>query len=174
MILAGDEMGRTQQGNNNSYCQDNEIGWVDWIQLEREQHLFRFVKIMIRFRKQNKALRRRKFFEDDDSKQTKIDWHGRNLFKPDWSPTSRELVFHLHPPEINVPDIYVISNASPRKHGFQLPPPANGRKWHLKADTDLIPPLEIYDSGEELALQNQSEYYAGAHSTVILISKQNK
>src|SRR4029077_13174788 len=63
MILAGDEIRRTQMGNNNAYCQDNEISWMDWNLLDRNRHLFRFWKRMIAFRKSHSTLKSRYFFE---------------------------------------------------------------------------------------------------------------
>src|SRR4029450_12368692 len=65
MLLAGDELGRTQRGNNNAYCQDNEISWLDWSLLSQNADLFRFTQRLIRFRKAHPSLRRRSFFEDE-------------------------------------------------------------------------------------------------------------
>jgi len=62
MFVAGDEFRRTQQGNNNAYCQDNEISWVDWTLLEKHQDVFRFFRTMIAFRKAHPVLHRRHFF----------------------------------------------------------------------------------------------------------------
>ena len=64
MLLGGDEIGRTQRGNNNAWCQDNDISWVDWSLLERNGELFGFVSRLVRFRKAHRSLRRRVFFED--------------------------------------------------------------------------------------------------------------
>ena len=80
MILAGDEMGRTQQGNNNAYCQDNEISWLDWEGLHSHSELFRFFKLLIAFRKRHSLLRGRHFFERENHRNPGLSWHG---MKPD-------------------------------------------------------------------------------------------
>nr|MCW2728032.1 glgX [Aeromicrobium sp.] len=63
MLLGGDEMGRTQQGNNNAYCQDNEISWVDWSMSKADSSLYEFVSALTAFRKDHPVFRRRRFFE---------------------------------------------------------------------------------------------------------------
>ena len=93
MLLAGDEFGRTQRGNNNAYCQDNATSWVDWSLLERNAGLFAFTQRLIRFRKAHPALRRRTFFEDEE--KPLVAWHGTKLGKPDWTGESRALGMHL-------------------------------------------------------------------------------
>ena len=64
MLCGGDEIGRTQHGNNNAYCQDNEISWYDWELDERQSKLLDFTRRLIAFRKAHPNLRRRKFFQD--------------------------------------------------------------------------------------------------------------
>jgi isoamylase len=87
MLLAGDEFRRTQRGNNNAYCQDNEISWIDWTLLEKHRELFRFFKLVLKFRQSHPALRRRHYFygEKDRRGRPEIVWHGVQLEHPDWS-----------------------------------------------------------------------------------------
>ena len=80
MLLAGDEFGRTQQGNNNAYCQDNEISWVDGSQLGKTRELFEFTQKLIALRKAHPALRRKTFFAD----KSEVEWLGPDGKEPDW------------------------------------------------------------------------------------------
>ncbi len=171
MILAGDEMARTQHGNNNTYCQDNETGWINWTKLEENQNLFRFVKLLIAFRKSQPNLRRKTFFDDHAENKKEIQWHGKLLNKPDWSNSSHNLAFHLIASHKNPHDIYIISNTGTRKMKFQLPGLFQHKKWYQKCDTSKSFPDDIYIDGSEKQLDDQIFYIAEAHTTIILISK---
>ena len=94
MILAGDEIGRTQQGNNNAYCQDNDISWVDWRMAESNAGLLRFFQHMIAFRKRCPLLRRDSF-ELHGEGGFHITWHGVKRMQPDWGHESRTLAMQL-------------------------------------------------------------------------------
>src|SRR6185436_2170530 len=94
MILGGDELGRTQRGNNNAYCLDNEVGWLDWTLCEKNADLRHFVSRLIRFRKAHPSLRRRTFFEDAGVGPPVVAWHGTRLEEPDWGSESRVLAMH--------------------------------------------------------------------------------
>src|SRR6202047_4801255 len=89
MLLAGDEFARTQQGNNNAYCQDNELGWVDWGLAGKNVGLGRFTRMMIRLRQRYFAVSREQFVN-------RVSWHGRRVGDPDWTGQSRLLAFQLH------------------------------------------------------------------------------
>src|SRR5262249_56802624 len=79
MILAGDEFGRTQCGNNNAYCQDNELSWVDWRLLDTNADLFRFFKLLIGLRRTHPLLRREAFDLDEERHTCQIAWHGVDI-----------------------------------------------------------------------------------------------
>jgi glycogen operon protein len=92
MLLMGDEMRRSQQGNNNAWCQDNELSWLDWTLLERNAGLHRFVKLLIAFRQRRDVVK----FEDglplpQILEQADMRWHGVRLDEPDWSWDSHTL-----------------------------------------------------------------------------------
>ena len=125
MLLAGDEFGRTQRGNNNAYCQDNETSWVDWSLLERNADLFRFTQRLIRFRKAHPSLRRRSFFEDGEN--ALVAWHGTKLDEPDWTGESRTLAMHLLAADGDEA-IYLVANAHWEARTFELPKAAAGRR----------------------------------------------
>jgi isoamylase len=98
MIVAGDEVRRTQRGNNNAYCQDNEISWFDWYLVQRNQEIFRFFKEMIAFRARHPVVHRRRFFTGEMNERGLADiaWHGCQLNAPGWSdPTSAVLAFTM-------------------------------------------------------------------------------
>jgi len=172
MIVAGDEFGRTQQGNNNAYCQDNTISWVDWTLLKKNNELYRFTRQLIHFRKLHGCLQRRDFFEDDPLGTPPISWHGTQLNQPNWGTDSHSLAFYLLPSRQETCHIFVISNMASKKQIYQLPS-VTPMHWYRFADTALKPPEDISDLGESIILKDQSRYTAQARSTVILVARKN-
>jgi isoamylase len=148
MLLAGDEFRRTQRGNNNAYCQDNDISWVDWGLLAREQELFRFARLMIAFRRRHAVLRRRNYYwgAPDDQGQPEITWHGVRLGQPDWSHSSRSLAFALTG-GAGDDDLYVAVNMWTGDLEFELPEVAPGRVWRRSVDTAAPSPEDIVEEG---------------------------
>jgi isoamylase len=150
MILAGDEVRRTQQGNNNTYCQDNELSWFDWSLVEWHQDVFRFFKHMIAFRKRHSILHRPRFFSGEANERgTKdIAWHGTMLDSPGWgNPTARALAFTLGGFDGN-PDLHVMMNMYWEPLDFQVPS-APGQQWGLAIDTFRPSPQDILEPGRE-------------------------
>src|SRR5262249_33993941 len=90
MLLGGDELLRTQDGNNNAWCQDNPLGWVDWGLAQRHAAFLRFVRELAAFRRRHPALRRKTFPTQGD-----VVWHGVEAYRPDWSAGSRTLAVVL-------------------------------------------------------------------------------
>jgi isoamylase len=172
MLLAGDEMGRTQGGNNNAYCQDNEIAWVDWDLRDRNAGLLRYFRNLIRFRTDHTILRRGSFTPENDPTASRIEWGGFEVGRPDWSWESRSLAMHVHgsPDGDDEEHVYVIAHAHWEKADFALPRLA-GYRWFRVIDTSLESPRDIVDPGEETALADQRKYTAGPRSTVVLLGK---
>ncbi|HSR49393.1 MAG TPA: glycogen debranching protein GlgX [Acidobacteriota bacterium] len=169
MILAGDEMARTQRGNNNAYCQDNEISWVNWDLLEEERGLFRFFKQLIAFRERHPVLRGRGFdVNGDDPRQ--VSWHGRQIDRPDWSHESRSLAMHLTGREHGT-DLYLIAHSHWEGARFQLPAPRHSRHWHRFIDTALSPPNDLTPLDSAKPLSDQSSYWTSPRSVVVLVGK---
>jgi glycogen operon protein len=166
MILMGDEMGKTQQGNNNAYCQDNELNWLDWSKLEENHDIYNFTKNMIKFRKIHPSLKRSHFFTDQDidgNGFTDISWHGVKVNKPDWSKNSKTLAFLIDGSDViegaeKDNDIYVILNSYHKDLEFQLPR-IKGKKWYRIADTgrkdDFLERPKVVDS-ETYPVKNRS------------------
>jgi len=146
MLLAGDEMLRTQRGNNNAWCQDNEISWIDWSLVERNADMVRFVREMIALRKRHPALRRDRFLtggKADGAESSDITWHGVGLEPPNWEdPEARSLAFTLAPVDAGEGALHVILNMSDESIRHPLPEIA-GSIWCLAADTAAPTPRDI-------------------------------
>ena len=142
MILGGDEFLRTQHGNNNAWCQDNALSWIDWSHRERNAGFLRFVKMLIAFRKAHPVLRRRTFFTGGGGFPPEILWHGIRPAKPDFSHNSHSLAFALDGRRSDRPnlvdrDIYVAMNAFWEPLDFQIPAAPSARAWRRLVDTAL-------------------------------------
>jgi isoamylase len=171
MILAGDEMGRSQKGNNNAYCQDNEINWINWDLLENNKGLNRFFRLLIAFRKGH-ALLRHNSFVIKDGYGVKFDWHGFNLGKVDWSGKSRSLGMHMHgeTPGGLSDDIFLIANSDESGHLFELPK-IGCRQWKRFIDTGYDWENAITEIDGMWQLKNQEKYLVRDRSVVVLIAK---
>jgi glycogen operon protein len=172
MLLSGDEVGNSQDGNNNAYCQDNEIAWLDWRLLDTNAEIFNFLKQMIAFRKAHAGLKSNVHFQNTknkDNKHPSISWHGIKAWDADWSRNSLTLAFMLGGQETNY--IYTAMNMHWEIHGFELPRLPEDISWHVFANTDMEPPLDIFEIGHEIMLDNQSEFTVGPRSVAILIGK---
>ncbi|KWT90159.1 glycogen debranching protein GlgX [Candidatus Magnetominusculus xianensis] len=167
MILGGDELGRTQQGNNNAYCHDNKISWVDWKLTETNGSLVRFFRLLTKFRKRMPLLKPETFQENGTST---VSWHGVKLNKPDIDYHSRTLAM-LQSSSSDGSDMYLSMNAYYEQLRFDLPPLPQSKKWYRVVDTNLEPPHDIEDTGEEVVLNEQRFYYVAPRSVLILISK---
>jgi isoamylase len=171
MILAGDEVGRTEQGNNNAYCQDNEISWLDWRMAETHSDLLRFFQRMIAFRKSCPLLRRSSF-ELHGEEGFHITWHGVKRLQPDWGHESRTVAMQftqLHD-DGSRDDLHFIANAHSGDLEFELPQ-IGEREWFRLADTGLRSPLDIADEGLEFPLRSQEQYLVHANSVAIFMAK---
>jgi glycogen operon protein len=171
MLLMGDEVRRTQQGNNNAYGQDNELSWFDWTLVHRHRDVHRFVKELIRLRLHfDKACLEYDLTLTQFLTQAKIDWHGVTLHEPDWGPESHSLtatavsltgsrVFHL------------ICNAYWEPLSFQLPqlPDNTVEEWRRFLDTALPSPMDICGETEAVLLE-ESTYLAQPRSVVFLFA----
>ena len=127
MMLAGDEFLRTKQGNNNAWCQDNELNWIDWSLADYQVDFQRFVTMLIALRKRHPALRRYRFFRGSGplgDLRPDVIWHGVEENQPDFSPGSRTLAFALdgsltgREPDR---DFYIVCNAWIDTVEFQIP-----------------------------------------------------
>ena len=173
MLLAGDEFGRTQQGNNNAYCQDNDVSWVNWEHNERQKALTRFVRKLVGLRKNLPVLRRERFLtgayndELDIKELTWLTCDGQEMAEQHW-----------HDPQAKCLGVVIDGRAQPtgiRRRGmdrtvllilnahndvvkFQLPNASGGVGWELFVDTNQpelgIPPM--FDSGHRYEVVGRS------------------
>lgn len=142
MLLAGDEFGRTQMGNNNAWCQDNEISWINWDQLKKNEDLFKFWQKIIQFRKNHPCLRREKFFTGEInpcSEISDISWHNVEAYQPDFHGGSDSLAFMIdgkEGPDVVDDVLYVAMNFSQVKKKFALPKVNSKKLWRDVLCTD--------------------------------------
>jgi glycogen operon protein len=162
LLLQGDEFGRTQGGNNNAYCQDNDTSWVDWTLAERNAELLRFTRMMIALRQERFALSRDQFVN-------RVTWHGTRAGNPDWTGQSRTLAFQIHGGH-GQPDLFVMFNAHWEPQRFTLPPHQGQWRWRRLVDTNLPSPDDIVGEKEAVPLRPADHYIMSPRSAVILIS----
>jgi isoamylase len=171
MICMGDEIRRTQKGNNNAYCQDNESSWFDWNLANRNREMFRFWKMMINFRKRHTTILRPRYFTGLENERglKDISWHGCKLHSPGWDdPSARALSYTMGEPG-DEEDIHVMMNMYWEPLEFEIPGLAE-RKWYRAVDTYLPPPEDIAAAGSEVLVDAKS-YLVHGRSVVVLVSK---
>lgn len=179
MISGGDEIGRTQHGNNNAYAQDNEISWYNWDLDDRRRSLLDFTRRVIAFRQQHPTLHRRKFFKGREIKGTHVKdimWFnpsGDEMTEEEWhDPETRAVAIRLDGREIGEVDgfgtpivddhLLIILNASPDTVRFRVPETLRTGDWHVRIDTcEALPPdigshSEIDVPGRSLIVLSQS------------------
>ena len=164
MLLGGDEFRRTQGGNNNAYCQDNDTSWHDWSRLENHGEIFRFARGMIAFRRAHPILSEEHFYTD-----TEIHWFGPQGGSPNWSdPKEKQFACLIHEDEQSA--LYLMFNAGVEAVEFCLPPAPGETQWHLAADTSREAPQDRFAAGDEPRLENSTTYHLVARSSVILVA----
>jgi glycogen operon protein len=145
MILMGDEVRRTQFGNNNNYCHDDETNWFDWSLLEKYADIHRFVKMLIarRVLRNEEAQRQRKSL-DQLLREARKAWHGVKPLLPDWSDCSHSLALGAEVKKEKL-RIHFILNGYWEPLQFELPLLDNGSTWRRWIDTALQSPDDIVD-----------------------------
>ncbi|WP_299036684.1 glycogen debranching protein GlgX [uncultured Pseudokineococcus sp.] len=180
MLLHGDELGRTQGGNNNGYCQDNEISWIDWDLDEQQKELLDFTRRAVHLRRAHPIFRRRRFFKGEASKGGQSDlsdivWMtpaGEVMKDDDWnSHFARAVTVWLNGREINEPGprgerveddkFLVLYNSHYEGLEFVMPEPAYGPAWRVLVDTASLLDDQVVQAGASLHL--------GARSQVVLV-----
>jgi len=163
MLLGGDEFRRTQDGNNNAYCQNNETSWYDWRYLEQHQDIYRFTRGMIALRQAHPILSKEQFYTEAE-----IQWYGSNGELPNWfDPKAKQLACMVHEDEFNM--LYLMFNASTEAANFHVPAAPNGAVWCLAVDTCRETPQDLPSPGEEPHLDPSHIYSLGPHASVMLV-----
>lgn len=173
MFVAGDEFMRSQGGNNNPYCQDNEISYVNWADLKVNGTMFDFVKKLIALRKEHPVFTRDCFFtgqKQSESSLPDISWHGIDGATPDWSKMNRFLAFRLGGEVFGDRDFYVAFNTDIHDRTVTVPVPSKGKSWYRVIDTSIENESSILESGAEEKLSNQGKAVILAMSALVLMS----
>ena len=169
MINAGDEVLRTQHGNNNVWCQNNELGWFDWSLTETNSDMLRFTRQMIAFRKRHACLTHSRFLnglEREGHWFPDITWHGDRLNQPLWEdPDAQVLACTLGAVDSWEEDLFVIMNMQAKKLVMPLPRVAEG-DWHLAIDTAGQSPLDVIRPADQ-AVQLDPACIVQAHSVMV-------
>jgi len=171
MLLMGDEVRHTQHGNNNAYCQDNEISWFDWTLVEKHADLHRFVRILLARRSlRTTVAERQRVSLNQLIRGAKKAWHGTKLNQPDWSYQSHSLALSATVAKVNF-SFHLILNAYWEPLDFELPAEkdAGGNPWRRWIDTSLESPQDIIDWPSAPIVSDRT-YRAGPRSFVVLIA----
>ena len=153
MITAGDEVLRTQQGNNNAWCQNNATGWFDWKLPEKNNDMLRFTRQLIAFRRRHHCLMHTRFLTGEEREGQHfpdVTWHGELLHRPLWEdPQAQLLACTLGAVDPWEEDLFVILNMQTEEFLMSLPRVAEG-DWYLAIDTAGQAPLDIIKRADQL------------------------
>jgi glycogen operon protein len=172
MILMGDEVRRTQGGNNNAYVQDNEVSWFDWRLLDQHADIHRFVRRLIGFRLKLDVMRNRPEASlAEFLRRAGVQWHGTTLDRPDWRSNSHSLAATVRCTSGRCL-LHLILNAFWEPLTFELPRPPRGAAggWRRIIDTGLPSPDDISEPAEAPPLADGS-YTAEPRSVVLLAAE---
>lgn len=178
MLLGGDEFRRGQQGNNNAYCQDNDISWFDWGNCSLNSALVSFTRKAIRLRKDHPVFRRTEFFKGSMAgKKPDIQWYAADGSNPDWSKSSRFLAFRLlgtfdsRAKKISDNDFFIAANTDRQDIMLRIPAITDSRKWYRIADTSIEDETSLLSVENAETLISQDRYVLPASSMLILVAK---
>ncbi len=183
LLLAGDEFGNSQSGNNNAYCQDNEVSWLNWNLLKTNGDLFQFVKSCIEFRKAHPIFHMKKEAVGMDylgCGNPDMSYHGVKAWRPEFESFRRQIGV-LYCGEYGKKSdgtcdeyFFVMYNMHWDLHEFGLPKLPRKRRWHLVVDTGREEKMEFAQAGQEPLLKEQMTYSVEGRSIVVLMGKTYK
>lgn len=179
MIYMGDEMGRTQQGNNNTYCHDNELNWLNWELKDKNADLFAFAKHMVAFRKAHPVLRNRHHFSHADYKNigfADISFHGTKPYQCDFSEGSRVFACMLNGAyakngTATDEHIYIATNSYWDAVIMELPALPYGMHWYTSVNTGIQEGSCHFDLGGESLVENTAGFILGPRSVMVLVGR---
>jgi len=167
MLLAGDEFCRTQRGNNNAYCQDNEISWVDWGLLEQNRPVFDFVRGLVAFRSRHPVLSREQFYRPQD-----LSWFNACGWMPEWH-VDAAIGCHVHCESAADHHLCLLFNPTMHAVNFVLPHPPENDVWLKAIDTGATPPFDVCAPGAEIPLFEQDSLLIWEKTLVVLVSERD-
>ncbi len=180
MILAGDELGRTQKGNNNAYCQDNELSYTSYAQMDEYGELYRFVRRLIAFRKRHCSFQRPEFYTGTDGAYNglpDITWYDPGGDPLNWDTINDCLAYRLDGSQAQIStdrddnDFFIMANSSRKPVAFQVVKPIAGKRWYRAIDTALPEAEGFPEEGGELLIDEDGVYPVRAKSIVVLLSR---
>jgi glycogen operon protein len=170
MLLMGDETLRSQQGNNNAYCQDNALSWFDWNSIEANRAMLRFTRELIALRRRHPCLMANRFFDGQPVRGRGIPdvtWYGARISESPWHDReARFLAFTVAGLTREEEDLYVVLNMSEQTVDTALPS-ISDRRWHLALDTSRPSPEDIL-AREQQKLHPSPSYSASPRSVIVL------
>ena len=173
MILSGDEFGNTQFGNNNAYCQDNEVSWLDWSELEKNAGLFDYVRRLIAFRKAHPVLSvKRCDSGPNGTGYPELSFHGLTPWQLDWGNPGLCFAYlyaedHTRFRTGEDQFLYILVNAHWEEHRFALPIVPEGFRWYLAFEAGGF----SADPGKEAPREDASGFTLGPRSTAVLVAR---
>ena len=168
LLLGGDERARTQRGNNNAYCHDNELSWFDWTATETGEDLGRFCRALATLRAAHPALHRDAFYAPAPAGDEGVRWFAPGGDLPDWNSLEPCLAACLMS---TAGDLYLMLNATTGECPFAVPAAPHGGPWQRVIDTALAAPDDISPLDAGLLITPQETYNAGARSLVLLAAR---
>lgn len=180
LILSGDEFGNSQGGNNNAYCQDNDISWLNWNQQETNQDIFEFVKYTIAFRKQHPVFhmaREPRILDYLRCGYPDVSYHGVKAWCPEFDSYRRQIGIMYCGQYVSradkTPDDYffVAYNMHWEPHDFSLPNLPPKKRWYIAFNTNDQSANGYYEAGREMELQNQKRFIVPPRSILVFIGK---
>lgn len=175
LLVAGDEFGNSQKGNNNPYCLDNKTTWLNWNDLKKNNWIFEFTKKCIAFRKQHRILRREEQLRGMDYISCgcpDLSFHGLRTWYPDYTNYSRMLGILLCGRYVKISrtefdkDIYIAYNFHWEEHEFSLPNPSKGKQWSVVVNTENETEDELNDG---YRVVKEKTYWIPARTVVVFM-----
>ena len=180
LLQAGDEFGHSQGGNNNAYCQDNEISWLNWKLQKTNRELLAFVKHLIAFRKAHPVFHMKEEPKVMDYRavgKPDISYHGVNAWKPEFENFRRQIGIMYWGPYGKKADgtadetFFVAYNMHWEPHEFALPHLPRSQQWKIAFDTSDSSGSGYYEAGQERELENQKRYMVPYRSIIVFVGK---
>jgi glycogen operon protein len=170
MLLMGDEVCRSQRGNNNAYCQNSPLTWFDWDQLNKSSDILAFVKKLVSFVQAHAIFQQERLLTThDDGIHPFVEWHGVAPNRPDWTETSHAIAFTLCHPEAGE-RFFIVCNSYWEPLSFVFPPAKLQKAWRRIIDTSLESPKDFLDASATLPIETDA-YSIHARSLALFIER---
>jgi len=180
MLVSGDEVRRTQAGNNNAYCQDNGTSWFDWTLLEKNAEMLRFVQALIKFRRAQPSVRRKTYLTGqpiDGRLIPDVSWFAPEGTPLDWGQDRLAMISYIAaPPRAEDPerigrDLVMMFNSTGQQRDFVMPDCGRGMRWNLFVDTAADAPRDIFPERDGALPATGSVFNLPQHSMKVLVSQ---